>query len=215
MDEALGAEPREEALGHPLLQVQVDGVVAEHAGVLEDHRTDGRLAPPVGQLLVATTGRPQGVEGRRPGRVGPGAPVEGRECPRRRPAAAAVAPAVRCQRLGAQQLQRARQGVAERLGLELHPGARAIEQAAAPLDLLRQVVAPVARRLQLLVGDLPADLVQIGRLYRVLQPVGVPVADAAAQPALDVVDGAAWCASSTMSRLPGRRGPSHARIGSA
>ena len=55
--EALGAKACEEALGHPLLQVQVDGVVAEHVGVLEDHRPDGRLAPPVGQPLVPPVAR--------------------------------------------------------------------------------------------------------------------------------------------------------------
>ena len=113
--------------------------------------------------------------------------VEGRERRRHPPLAGAVARPVSRQRLGAQQLQRARQGVAERLGLEPHPGPRALEQAAAPLDLLRQVVPPVARRLQLLLGDLPADLVEIGLLDGVLQPIGVPVADAAAQPPLDVV----------------------------
>ena len=107
--------------------------------------------------------------------------------PGRPPLAAAVARPVSRQRLGPQQLQGAGQRVAERLGLEPHPGPRALEQAAAPLDLLRQVVPPVARRLQLLLGDLPADLVEIGSLYSLLQPVGVVVADAAAQPPLDVV----------------------------
>ena len=43
VDEALGAEPREQSLGDPLLQMQVHGVVAEHPGVLEDHRSDRRL----------------------------------------------------------------------------------------------------------------------------------------------------------------------------
>ena len=58
VDEALGAEPGQQALGHPLLQVQVHRVVAEHPGVLEDHRPDRRLPPPVGQLLVAPARRP-------------------------------------------------------------------------------------------------------------------------------------------------------------
>ena len=35
-----------ESLRDALLEVQVDGVVREHARVLEDHRTDRRLAPP-------------------------------------------------------------------------------------------------------------------------------------------------------------------------
>ena len=38
MDETLGAESGQQALRHPLLQVQVHRVVGEHARVLEDHR---------------------------------------------------------------------------------------------------------------------------------------------------------------------------------
>ena len=56
MDEALRAEAGEQALGDPLLEVQVDGVLGEHAGVLEDDRPDRRLAAPVGELLVLLRG---------------------------------------------------------------------------------------------------------------------------------------------------------------
>ena len=81
VDEALGAEPGEQALGDPLFQMQVHGVVAEHPGVLEDHRPDGRLAAPVGQLLVAPARRPQRLRRCRPRRVGSGPAIERREGP--------------------------------------------------------------------------------------------------------------------------------------
>ena len=81
MDEALRAEAREQALGDPLLEVQVDGVLGEHARVLENDRPDRRLAAPVGELLVLLAGRAEGVEGRGPARVGLRAAVERREGP--------------------------------------------------------------------------------------------------------------------------------------
>ena len=52
VDEALGAEAGEQTLGHPLLQMQVDGVLREHTGVLEDDWADWRLAAPVGKFLI-------------------------------------------------------------------------------------------------------------------------------------------------------------------
>ena len=83
VDEPLGAEPREQTLRHPLLEVQVHGVVGEHPGILEDDRADGRLPPPVGELLTGLPGRAQGVKGRGPARVGIGLSVEGRKRPDR------------------------------------------------------------------------------------------------------------------------------------
>ena len=61
VDEALRAEAREQPLRDPLLEVQVDGVLGEHAGVLEDDRPDRRLAAPVGELLVLLARRAQSV----------------------------------------------------------------------------------------------------------------------------------------------------------
>ena len=51
-DEALRAEARQKTLSDALTQVQMDGVFGEHAGVLEDDRSDGRLSAPIGKLLV-------------------------------------------------------------------------------------------------------------------------------------------------------------------
>ena len=72
--EPLGAEPGQQALREALLQVQVHGVVAEHPGILEDHRPDRRLAPPLGELLAGLAGRAQGVQGGGPTRMEQAAP---------------------------------------------------------------------------------------------------------------------------------------------
>ena len=67
--EPLGTEPGQQTLREALLQVQVHGVVAEHPGILEDHRPDRRLAPPLGELLAGLAGRAQGVQGGGPSRM--------------------------------------------------------------------------------------------------------------------------------------------------
>ena len=56
VDEPLRAEAREQPLRDPLLEVQVNGRLGEHARVLEHDRPDRRLAPPVGELLAACAG---------------------------------------------------------------------------------------------------------------------------------------------------------------
>ena len=61
VDEALGAEPGEQTLGHALPEMQVHGVVAEHAGVFEDDAADGGVAAPVGELLVCPAWARAGV----------------------------------------------------------------------------------------------------------------------------------------------------------
>ena len=105
VDEPLGAKPREQPLRHPLLQVQVHGVVREHPGVLEDDRPDGRLPPPVGEPLAGLAGRAQGVQGGGPARIRVGFAVERRK----RPDHSAIIGATLLQRSGAVQLQRAGQ----------------------------------------------------------------------------------------------------------
>ena len=50
-----------------------------------------------------------------------------------------------------------------------------------------QVVLALARGLELLVGDPLAPCVEVGCLDLAREPLGVAVADAAAEPALDVV----------------------------
>ena len=141
VDEALRAEARKQALGDPLLEMQMDGVLGEYARVLENDRPDRRLAAPVGELLVLLPGRAESVEGRGPARIGLRAAVEraGRSRPAdRRPSV------LLDERLGAEELQGAGQRVAERRGLEACPGTRGLEQVLAALDLRLQV-SPGAR----------------------------------------------------------------------
>ena len=112
MDEALGAEAREQPLGDALLEVQVDGVLGQHACVLEDDRPDRRLAAPVGELLVALARGARSVSSvaAQLGSVA-GAPVERRERPdaagRARPASRRAA-----RRRAARASRRARRGTA-------------------------------------------------------------------------------------------------------
>ena len=74
-------EPCQQPLRHPLLQVQVDGILGEHAGVSEDHRPDRCVATPVCELLVGLAGHAQCVQGRGPARIGRGPPVKRGEGP--------------------------------------------------------------------------------------------------------------------------------------
>ena len=101
MDEPLGAKPCQQSLCDPLFQVQVHGVLGEHAGILEDHRPNRRVAAPVRELLIALAGHAQRVQGGGPARVGRGPPIEGGEGPDR---AAVLVPAL-LERRCTQQLQ--------------------------------------------------------------------------------------------------------------
>src|SRR5439155_11017719 len=56
VNEALGAKAGQQPLGDPLLEVQVNSVLRQHAPVLEDDWPDRRLAAPVGDLLVLFSG---------------------------------------------------------------------------------------------------------------------------------------------------------------
>jgi len=115
VDETLAQETAEEALHDPVLEVQVDHVVVDGAGVSKDHGAGWRAPAPVPQLLVALTGQAQGVERVRPGRVGAGALVEGGE----RPGGGGIAATVeRRQRIGTQKLEGAGEGVPERALLQ-------------------------------------------------------------------------------------------------
>ena len=120
VDEALGAEPGQQALRHALLQVQVHRVVGEHAGVLEHDRADGGVAPPLGQLLVAPARHAQRIQG---GLVQLASasvwPVRGGNVQVGEPSSVRCS----CNGLGPDQLQRAGQRGTERLRLEVDPAA--------------------------------------------------------------------------------------------
>ena len=131
-------------------------------------------------------GAAEGVQGGGPARIRPGLAGKRRE----RPDGAAVLGAAFPQRRGARQLQGAGQGVAERLGRELHPASRAFEQSATSFDLRLQVFLAFAGRFELLGRDallLPGLPVEIRRLDLPREALRVPVADAAAKTPLDVV----------------------------
>jgi len=83
MDETLRAETRQQALCDPLLKMQVNGVLSEHARVLEYNWSNGRFASPVGELLVLLARRTKSVEGGGPARIGLRTAIEPRECPDR------------------------------------------------------------------------------------------------------------------------------------
>ena len=84
VDEALGGEAAEQPLDDAVLQVQVDDVVVQRAGVLEDDGADRRVAAPFPELLVALAGRAERVHRVGPGRIGALALVEGGELEARR-----------------------------------------------------------------------------------------------------------------------------------
>ena len=106
---------------------------------------------------------------------------------RKRPDHPAVLGAAFPQRSRADQLQGAGHRVAERLRLEPHPTARAFQQPAASFDLLLQVLLPLAGGFELLGRDAPPFPVEVRRLDLPCEAYRVPVADAAAKAAFDVV----------------------------
>ena len=113
MDKPLRREAAEQPLHDALFEVQVDDVVVQRAGVLEDDRPERRGAPPFPHGLVPPPGRAQGVQGVGPGGIGPVPLVEGREDEPLRPRSGPVAGG-RCERCGADQLQGTGDRCAER-----------------------------------------------------------------------------------------------------
>ena len=113
VDEALGDEAAEQPLHDPVLQVEVDDVVVERAGVLEDDRADRRVAPPFPGLLVPLAAAPAACPSCRP-RSGPAAcrwSSAGSSLDRPAPRLADGVQAAR----RPSQLERAGDGVAERV----------------------------------------------------------------------------------------------------
>src|SRR5437870_7061468 len=81
MDESLGTKSGEQTLSDPLLQMQMDRVLGEHARVLEDDWTDWRLAAPVGDFLILLARLSERVQGSEPTRVRLGTPAQRRKGP--------------------------------------------------------------------------------------------------------------------------------------
>ena len=106
----------------------------------------------------------------------------------KRPDAPAVVVVGLGERLGAEQLERAGERVAERLGVEADPLPRALEQVAAALDL--RLAAPPGARAPPRAPRRRCCLrsrVEVGRLDLAREALDVAVADAALEAALDVV----------------------------
>ena len=61
--EPLGAEPGQKPPCDPLFQMELNPVLGQPAGVLEDDGPDGRALPPLGKLLVTLPRSAEGVEG--------------------------------------------------------------------------------------------------------------------------------------------------------
>src|SRR5262249_43323715 len=110
-------------------------------------------------------------------------PIKRRETPDR---AALLVGGLR-KRLGTEQLERAGKCIAERRGLEARPGPRRLEQAPAPLDLLFQFLLALTRGLELFCSDALLLGINISLLYLAGELIGVPVANALAESAFDVV----------------------------
>ena len=77
--------------------------------------------------------------------------------------------------------------MAERRRLEAHPVPGPLQQTATAFYLCVELTPPVPGRLELLLRDLPAHLVEVSGFDLALQPFRVPVADAAPHSPLDVV----------------------------
>ena len=135
------------------------GVVGEHPGVLEDHRSNGRFLPPLGEFLVGLAWSAEGIQGGGPARIRLGfAGKRGK-----RPDCVAVVGAALLQRCGAHQLQGAGQGVSEWFGRELHPASRPFQQPAASFDLRLEVFLPLACGFELLGRDTLLLTVEVRR----------------------------------------------------
>ena len=181
--ESLGPKARQQTLRHALVQVQVHGVVGEHSGVLEHDRANGSFPPPLGELLVRLAGGAEGIQGGGPARIRPRLAGKRRKGPDR----FAILGAAFVERRGAHPLQRAGHRVAERIGRELHPAARACQQSTASLDLRFEILPSLAGRFQLLGRDTLLLPHEVGHLYLPCEAVHVPVTYATAKVTFDVV----------------------------
>jgi hypothetical protein len=117
MDKTLGAEAGKQALGNPLLQVQVNRILGKYACILKNDWPDGCVAAPVGELLVLLARSTERVKSRRPARIGLCLAVEPRECPDW--PACVVCPFL--EPVGAEEFKRTGERVAKRRGLEAGP----------------------------------------------------------------------------------------------
>ena len=182
VDEALGAEAGEQPPGDALFEVELHPVVGEAARVLEDDRADGRGLPPLRQLLLALPGGAEGVERGFPARLA-GEPGEG---PEPLPLGIPGFP----ERVGAEDFQGTGERLAEGFGVEAGLPAGAVEQLAAPLVGVVELVLPAAGGGEFFLGEPPFRGVGRGLAGPdpVGKPVGVGVADAGPpEAALDVV----------------------------
>ena len=174
MDEALRAKAREQPLGHSLLKMQVNGILGEHASILENNGPDRRFAAPLGERLVLISRCSEGVERRGPARVGLRSAIEGREVPDRSTCVVTSSH----ERLGTENLKRAGERRSERCRLEARPYTGSLEQGATTLDLRLQVFLALPRCLELFLRDAFLLRVEVRPLDLACELVGVAMPNA-------------------------------------
>ena len=172
MDEALREEAAEEAARDAVLEMEVDELVVEGAGVGEDDGARRSLAAPVPRLLVLLAAAAERVERRGPRGVGAGPLVESREAVR----GAALDRRER-ERRGLPQLERGGEGFAEGVLFEAEGAAGGLHDAAEVVELDGEGLLALAGLLQLFGGKAFA----VGERFRfeaAREGVGLGAADA-------------------------------------
>jgi len=120
-------------------KVEVNEGVVERARVLEDDRPDRRGAAPFAKILILLARGAERIERALPARIGAAAKIEGRERPRLRRRAGVLRIEDRLQRLGAEDFERAGDGLSEGVVIEAEPFLGAVEHLAEDLDLRDQL----------------------------------------------------------------------------
>src|SRR5712692_2360080 len=96
-----------------MLQMEMDYVLVNRAGIFENYRPQFRLPPPLPQLLIFVARSPQGVQRIGPGWVCAGTPVQCGEFPSLQAASRRLHRFERLQWLRTEHSQRLRKGLAE------------------------------------------------------------------------------------------------------
>lgn len=175
MDEPLRKEAAQEPFDHAVAEMQLDHIVVDALGSLENHGADWRRPAPLEGPLPVLRHRPQRIQRRAPGRVRAQTAVKVRKLEARGTFAG-----VRCglKRRCSEHLQRARQRVAEVARLHADPAARLAEACPERVDLPDECRLTLAGRLEFLRRGGLFCGIQRGTLDLGGDPVGLVVSDA-------------------------------------